>query len=224
MMNPWVMAVLAVTACSGTPNATTPSGGPRGLRASDHLEAARQHDEVARSDGRLPDRVPIGPGQIDQPVRTTWARSWRAEADNTRLAAEHRSKAAGIEAEYEAACEGRASDAIAISPLVRYGIGGTPTAHGALVYLDSAAGTPDALMAALRCHRAYMMLAPSGMDACPLDLPGLSIDAHGDTDGITVELAVDEPKLVPELQRRAAHDLEASGHARPELSVRKGKP
>jgi len=62
----------------------------------------------------------------------------------------------------------------------------------------------------MKCHRAAMMLAPSGMEDCPLDLPNVVLDARGDTDGITVSITVRDPKLVPELQRRAAHDLEAA--------------
>jgi len=50
------------------------------------------------------------------------------------------------------------------------------------------------------------------MDDCPLDLPDIMLDARGDREGITVSIAVRDPKLVPELQRRTAHDLEAAAH------------
>jgi hypothetical protein len=59
-----------------------------------------------------------------------------------------------------------------------------------------------------------MMLAPTGMENCPLDLPNIALDARGDGDGVTVSIVVRDPKLVPELQRRAAHDLEAAAHQR----------
>ena len=55
-----------------------------------------------------------------------------------------------------------------------------------------------------------MMLAESGMGDCPLDLAGIQVVAHGDPNGVSVETTVDDPKLVPELQRRAAHDLEVA--------------
>jgi hypothetical protein len=92
-----------------------------------------------------------------------------------------------------------------------------------ILYLSPQAGTPDQLRAALRCHRAYMMLGSSNMDDCPLDLPGLELDARGDTDGVTVSLGVKDSALISELKRRAAHDLDhatapASGkeqHERP---------
>jgi hypothetical protein len=65
------------------------------------------------------------------------------------------------------------------------------------------------VLADIRCHRAWMMLAPSDMEACPLDLAGIHVDASGDQTGVTVTIKVHDPALVPELQRRAAHDLEA---------------
>jgi len=69
-------------------------------------------------------------------------------------------------------------------------------------------------MAALRCHRAWMRLAPANMDDCPLDLAGLKIDAKGGGEGITLTLGVRDQSLIPELQRRAAHDLEMSAGRR----------
>jgi hypothetical protein len=88
-------------------------------------------------------------------------------------------------------------------------MGGEATPNGAIVYLRPEYGTPDALLAELSCHRAFMMLAPADMDDCPLDLPGISISAHGDKEGATLEITIDNPKLIPELQRRVAHELEA---------------
>ena len=38
------------------------------------------------------------------------------------------------------------------------------------------------------------------------------VHAHGDATSIELELTVDDPKLIPELQRRAAHELEVAGH------------
>jgi len=201
--------LVLVAACATTTTAT-PKGGPRGLRASDHLDLAAQHDALAKQS--WPDRTMLAqPGGADVPVAMPWYRSWDAGGDHERRAAEHRSQAAALEADYDAACAGR-EDAN-VSPLVRYGLGAWPTKTGVVVYLAPAAGTPDALEAALRCHRAWMMLAPAGMDDCPLDLPGLQVDARGDTDGITLVMSVADPKLVPELQRRAAHDLEVAPRA-----------
>jgi hypothetical protein len=76
--------------------------------------------------------------------------------------------------------------------------------------LASQAGPPDRLMAAMHCHRAWMMLGEAGMEDCPLDLDGLAIETYGDETGISVEITVRNRALVPELQRRAAKDLERS--------------
>ena len=46
------------------------------------------------------------------------------------------------------------------------------------------------------------------MDDCPLDLPGLEVSAQGDENGITLTIKVADRRLVTELQRRAAHELE----------------
>jgi hypothetical protein len=46
------------------------------------------------------------------------------------------------------------------------------------------------------------------MDDCPLDMAGIHVDAHGDATGIEVKITIENPSLVGELQRRAAHDVE----------------
>ena len=205
--------LLAGCATTTTTPMSTPAGGPRGLRASEHLDLAAQHDQEARNRSVWPDPSDLGGGGADtatQPAAMPWFRSWDTAAEHERLAEIHRSQAAAIQAAYDEACAGKPIAEISVSPLVRFGIGGWPTAHGAIVYLSAKAGTPDELLAAMKCHRAYMMVAPTDMDDCPLDLPGLELDARGDTDGVTVSLTVKDASLIPELQRRAEHDLEAS--------------
>lgn len=208
-------AVVAVlfSACEPAPTVAMPKGGPRGLRGSEHLDVAHQDDALARTEGTMPERRDRGPGSVDYTTpNLPWARSWSTSDDHARMAQTHRSEAAAIQAEFDEACGDRAVADIAVSPLQRFGVGGTNTERGVVVYLSPAAGPPDRLMADLRCHRAWMMLAPpTGMDDCPLDLPDLQVDAHGDVDGVTVTI-VARTKLVGELQRRAAHELEAAAH------------
>ena len=209
MRTPFITILLA--ACATTTPMSTPKGGPRGLRASEHLDVAAQHDQEARNRSISPDRTSQFVGAADTAGRTVvmpWFRSWDTAAEQERLAAVHRSQAAAIEAAYEEACGDRPVQEAAVSPLVRYGLSVWPTANGVILYLSPQAGTPDQLLAALRCHRAYMMLGPSNMDDCPLDLPGLELDARGDADGVTVSLGVKDSALISELQRRAAHDLD----------------
>lgn len=201
---------LLLIACA-TAAPPPPQGGPRGLRASEHLEAAHRHDEQDRQAWRFPDTFAApGPSAAGMP----WTRSWKPDADHARLAAVHRSRAAELSAAYDEACGTRPAEEVAVSPLQRHGLGGWNTATGVIVYLAPEAGPPDRLLADLKCHRAWMMLAPSDMEACPLDLPGIMLDARGDSTGITVSIVVDDPKLVGELQRRTAHDLEGAARHR----------
>jgi len=204
--------LIALAACATTRPAAR--GGPRGLHANEHLAAAREHDEVAARAVRWPDTRSVGPGAAYVP----WTRSWDAGAEHERMAALHRGEAASLQSAYEDACGARSIEQIAVSPLVRYGIGGWNTTTGVIVYLDADAGPPDRLLADLNCHRAWMMLSDAGMDECPLDLPGVVLDAHGEGESptITVAISVADPNLVEELHRRMAHELEAGAHLRVE--------
>jgi len=197
--------------CATTPT-PEPKGGPRGLRANEHLDAARQHDAIARERQTWPETHVMVPGDLEQPIAMPWYRSWDTSTEHERIAETHRAKAGEIYAAYEEACGAAPGSETTISPLESYGVSGWNTATGVIVYLAPDAGPPDLLLAKLKCHRAAMMLAPGGMDDCPLDLPDIMLDARGDSEGITVSIAVRDPKLVPELQRRTAHDLEAAAH------------
>ena len=202
---PFGFVAFALGACATTPAPRQPQAGPRGLRANEHLDVARDYEERALERAHPPEEQAT-PGSVGSP----WMRRWDTGNDDEQIAAIHRSRAAELQAEFEQACGSRPLAEISISPLQRYSIGVTRTASGATFLLAPAAGPPDRLMADIRCHRAWMMLSPSNMEDCPLDLPGLQIDAHGDADSITVSLAVRDPSLVAELQRRSAHDVEAS--------------
>jgi hypothetical protein len=194
--------IALVAACASAPSAP-PAGGPRGLRASEHLEAARQHDDVALYQ---PDATAMQapPGT----ATTVWRRTWETSTEQKRLADIHRSIAAALQSEYEQACGSRPLDQVAVSPLERHAIGGWPTSTGMILYLDPRAGAPDKVLADLRCHRAWMMLAPSPMEDCVLDLPGIVLDVHGERDVIALSIVVRDRRLLDELHRRAAHALE----------------
>ncbi|HTR49145.1 MAG TPA: hypothetical protein VMJ10_00480 [Kofleriaceae bacterium] len=199
-----VLAAVCLGACATAPP-PEPTGGPRGLRASEHLEVAREHEESARQNLVWP-AIAVSPDNPNVP----WLRAWDATSEDERIAQVHRSEAAAIQAAYEQACGSRSHDESAISPLHRYAVGGWPTQTGVILYLAPDAGPPDRLLADIACHRAWMMLAPTGMDDCPLDLPGIVVDARGDEHGITLSIVVRDSKLVDELHRRAARELESS--------------
>ncbi len=152
------------------------------------------------------------PGDPTPPA--VWYRSWNTTTDYDRLARVHRSQASALEAAYAEACGTRELKKIAGPPLVQNRTGGWNTSTGVIVYLSPLAGTPEALLADLKCHRAWMMLEPAGgMDNCPLDLPGLQVDARGDAEGSTRVISSREPSVGSELQRRLAKQIEEAGQA-----------
>lgn len=203
--------LVALAACGGATPHRDPTS--RGLRATQHLERAREHDQRAAALAGAPD-LRSNQDADGQVALARWSRSWDTAAEHRYHADVHRGRAAALQAGYDEACRDLPAEVIKVSPLQRFGAGGTPTATGVLVVLAAYPGTPDALMAELRCHRAWMMLGPAGMDDCPLDLPGLRVDARGEAGEITLELAVDDA-LVPELQRRTALDLESAKRRAP---------
>lgn len=207
------ICTLLLAACSGSRPPPPQAPGSRGPHANEHLAAATEHEEAARERSMWADTRPDGTGRVDQLlVGSSWHRTWDTAADQERAAAVHRSEAQAIYATYEDACAQRTASEAATSPIAKYGIGGIATADGVVIYLSTQAGPPERLLTDLRCHRAWMRLAPANMETCPLDLAGLQVDATGGPDGITLTLTVRDRSLIPELQRRAAHDLELGKH------------
>lgn len=190
--------------------------GPRGLRADQHLRIASHEDERAEQLARWPDTRPGPDGtNVNQEAAAgAWYGMWDTSADHRRLVQLHRSAAAQIEAEYDEACGDLPAEVVSVSPLAHHAIGGIHAANGILMLLPVAAGPPDRLLAMMRCHRAWMMLGRNDMDDCPLDLPGLRVSARADANGIELMMTVDDPSLIDELRRRAAHDLETARRRR----------
>jgi len=203
---------LLLIGCATTPR-PEPKGGPRGLRASEHLDAAAQHDAMARERETWPDTRPAAPGDL-RPVAMPWFRSWDTAGEHSRLAEIHRAQAAEIEVQFDEACRDLPAGDAQVSPLQVYSVGGWNTTTGVILYLSPDAGPPDRLLARMKCHRAAMRVAPSSMEDCPLDLPDIAVDARGDDHTITVSIVARNPELVGELQRRAAHDVEAAAQLR----------
>lgn len=205
-------ALLLLLACAGSTANEKP--GPRGLRADQHLKIAQNEAEHADQLTRWPDTRSraSGPGAQPDLLIPAWFGMWDTTVEHQHIVQFHRTAAAQLEAEYEQACGETPAAIASISPVQRYGVGTSPVPGGTVVLLSPDAGSPDALLAAMRCHRAWMMLDRTDMDDCPLDLPGLRVSARGDAEGIELTMTIDDPMLVPELRRRAAHDLEAAQH------------
>ena len=200
------LAAVLLSACATT-STTADKPGARGPTAADHLAAAHQHDELARQQWMYPDSRHDSTG-AQASISGAWTRTWDTSQDHDRLARIHRSAAAQLHAEYDEACGSMSPTDVSVSPLQRYGIGGTPFEHGAIIYLSPEAGPPERLLRDMRCHRAWMMLGPSGMDDCPLDLAGIQVTARGDAKEIAVTIKVRDAALVDELHRRTALELE----------------
>ena len=190
----------------------------RGPTADEHLESAQGHEDLANDLASWPDPTQFEsrfhdirpfwepePGVWYYPIafETTPKQMFDARVQNA--------QAAQIQSAFEVACANVAADRIRSSPLQRYGEGGTPLADGVAVILAPDAGSPDRVAEELRCHRAWAMLSRvPGMEDDPLDLPGLRVRMQDDPKGITLELRVTDPVLVPELQRRTARELEVA--------------
>lgn len=178
------------------------------MRVDEHLAEARRHEAAARERETWPVTTTMTPGG-ETPVAMPWYRTWNASADHDRFAKQHRSQAATLQLAFDDACRDVPPELARSSPIAVFGIGGAPIDGGAIVYLRPTGGSPDELLAHLRCHRAWMMLSHAAdMDACPLDLPGLIVEARGDDTGVTLELRVKDAAMIRELQRRVANQLE----------------
>lgn len=196
--------VLVAVGCAST--TTEGPSGPRGYRADEHLRIAAREDQRADELTHWPDTRPSADGSMR--LAAPWYGTWDTANEHQRVAAAHRSAAARLQAEYDEACKDVPSEAVSVSPLQRYGVGGNHVEGGTLVILSPDAGPPDKLLSAMRCHRAWMMIQRADMQDCPLDLPGIRVSARGDEKAIEVTITIPDPALVPELRRRAAHDLE----------------
>lgn len=208
-----LLVLIAACATTSTRDPVAPREPSRGLHADEHLDAAREHRRRAEELTRWPEARRNDVGRFDDPNSGLWYRAWDQAEDERTMADTHQSAAAQLHVAFDEACAEIAEDRVRVSPLQRYGLGGMPIEDGVIVYLDRDAGPPERLLAELRCHRAWMMLSEAGMQACPLDLPAIHMQAYGDKTGISVEIRV-KKALVPELQRRAARDLEVAAQRR----------
>jgi len=209
------LATVVVAACATT---TPPKKlGDRGPTAAQHLEEARAESQLAAERWRWPESRPDGTGAVGgqhDAVWEPWFYFWDPAIDVERRAEAHRAQAAQQEIEYQDACGRRPASEVAVSPIQRWAIGGTNASDGAIVYLSLDAGTPEELLASMRCHRAWMMLGRTRTDDDALGLDDVQVVVHRTGSAIEVLLTTRDAKLVPELQRRAAADVESAAQRR----------
>ena len=75
-------------------------------------------------------------------------------------------------------------------------------ANGAVLHLSSEAGTPDAVLARVPCHRAWLMMESGARSDSPLLVDGVAFVAHESGIGVELMISVDNPVNLPELLRR----------------------
>lgn len=204
-----VLAMFVLAACGSGATAPPPRD-VRDMRANEHKDAARLHAMRAAELARISDGLREEPRTWkDDPKTGMWFRS----LDEEHQAKLHLVAAERLEADYQERCAGLPRDEITISPLQRFSTGGMPKADGVIVFLTPAAGPPERLLRALRCHQAWMRLGEAEHDECPLELAGIDLVTYGDRTGISVEITMQDPAAVAELQRRAEHVIETGRHA-----------
>jgi hypothetical protein len=168
------------------------------MTASEHMARAREHSEAAGTDPRTYTSSSY-----------PWYYYWDPKSDHRAIAEAHRDAADQLRLTYEAACVAVPRDSAATSPLDRYTRSIDPMPKGVVFHLAPEAGTPDAVLASLRCHRAWLMLGPPSSTAdSPLLLNGIVLVVHAGASGIEVMVGVDNAAQLPELTRRARLTVE----------------
>lgn len=193
-------AVLLLAACA-TSSRRDPVK-PESMTASEHLAQARAHSEAA---GKSPHEYPSAFGSSSYP----WYYFWDPSTDHRAIAEAHRDAADQLRLSYEAACAAVARDTAWVSPLDRYARAMDLLPRGVVVHLDPEAGTPDAVLAAIRCHRAWLLLETRSSNAeSPLLVDGVVFVVHAGGAGIEVMIGVDDASKLPELVRRTRLTVE----------------
>jgi hypothetical protein len=152
------------------------------LRASEHIEVSNLHRRLALAAEQT--------GLAD------------VAAQHHDLERSHSAAANALQKAYQTACQDRSVAEAEISPLYRYGEGGAITDHGIVVDIRATSQSAQTLTAEVACHQAWMMIAPSNMADCPLDLPNVNVKVVSDSNGLHFDLSAADPYLVNELQRR----------------------
>ena len=134
-----------------------------------------------------------------------WFYYWDPQLEHARLTSAGIEQAQALELEHRAACNDIPERSQARSPLDTYAIDAARVRDGVRVHVAAEVGPPDALLVALRCHRAWLRLRPGSLERDDVfALDGLKVVVHaGARDGVDVLLSSDDPALIGELDRRA---------------------
>jgi hypothetical protein len=202
--------LLLAGACATSHHGTRPDD----MTAAEHANAAREHSEQIT--GRH------GYGVYNNPYPgsyTNWRAgsgsypwyyygsyySWDPDEEHRALAAAHRDAAEQLKLQYESACSLVPRGLEAMSPLDGFTTSTSPIEHGIVFHLSPQAGAPDVVLARLRCHRAWLRLAPNDVAAdSPLLVEGVTWMTHAGANGVEVMATARDDRNRDELARRAA--------------------
>lgn len=189
---PAPLLTLAVAAGCAGPRATGAGVGPDEMTADAHRDAARRQDEIARK----------GP-YLRRRGWAPWTYSWDPGTEHLAERDAHLASAETLETRYREACADLPVAAESSSPLTRHGRSAAPIDGGVALVLDPDAGPPEDVLAAIRCHRAWLALEdrPASDDVVALDGLRYSVEIRDEI--IELRITATNAGELDELRRRA---------------------
>lgn len=187
-----VLALAAAPSCVG-PRRTGAGVGPDQMSAAGHREAAHRSDEIARQ----------GP-YLTRRSWAPWTYSWDAGTEHLAERDAHLAAAELLVARYREACGDLPIAAQSSSPLARHARAVTATDGGVMLAIDPVIGSPEDLLAAIRCHRAWLALADRPgptEDIIALDHLHYAVELRDEA--LWLSVTTTTPGELDELRRRA---------------------
>lgn len=193
----WMSLALVAAGCGlaacARPRVTGRGTHPDQMSAEAHRAAADRHAEMARQ----------GP-YLTRGSWAPWTYSWDSGTSHVAEHDAHVAAAEVLEARYREACARLPIGAESASPIARHARSVVPVDRGVVLALDLLAGTPEELLAAIRCHRAWLALADRPGAVEDLDaLDGLRYSVQFRGELLELSVTAPTPELVDELRRRA---------------------
>jgi len=187
-----VVALVGATACAG-PHATGAGVRPDEMTAEAHRDAASHQEEIARQ----------GP-YLRRSGWAPWTYSWDPATEHLAERDAHLAAAETLEVRYREACADLPVITESTSPLTRHGLSAAPIDAGVAFMLAPAAGPPEEVLAAIRCHRAWLVLEDrptASEDVVALD--GLRYSVQIRDEVLELRVTTTVAGAVSELRRRA---------------------
>lgn len=189
---------IALAACGGAP---APGTRPHDMSVDEHFKQAREHSATAEKLTGRGDSTASGASWYPW---YPWYYHWDPATPHHELAGAHARAGAELEIEVRTACAD-ISDHDLASPLAS-ATGVEQVERWVVFHLPPGAGTPDRLLARLRCERARMIqTSRRTSDATCLD--GVVWTAHAGAAGVDLMATAPDAASAAELVRRARLDV-----------------